>query len=118
MGPKKAARLKRAARTRYRIRRSGKRRLCVHRTLQHIYAQVISSDNQSVLASASTLDKELRGQLDNTRDVQAAAAVGELIAKRCNELSIKQVAFDRSGFLYHGRIKALADAAREGGLDF
>ncbi|GBL60744.1 50S ribosomal protein L18 [Pseudomonas citronellolis] len=91
-------------------------RLCVYRSSQHIYAQVIAADGGKVLASASTLDKELREGA--TGNVDAAKKVGQLVAERAKAAGVTQVAFDRSGFKYHGRIKALADAAREGGLEF
>jgi large subunit ribosomal protein L18 len=91
-------------------------RLCVNRTPRHIYAQIISPDGGQVLATASTLDKSLRE--GSTGNSDSAAKVGALIAERAKEAGIKQVAFDRSGYKYHGRVKALADAAREGGLEF
>jgi large subunit ribosomal protein L18 len=91
-------------------------RLCVHRTPRHIYAQIIAPEGNRVLTSASTLSKELRESLKTTGNKTAAAAVGKKIAERAKEQGIEQVAFDRSGFKYHGRIKALADAAREAGL--
>ncbi len=116
MNDKKESRLRRARRARVKIRELGATRLAIHRTPRHIYAQLISGDGSQVLASASTLDKDLRsGQTGNT---EAAKAVGALIAERAKAAGITQVAFDRSGFKYHGRIKALADAAREGGLEF
>jgi large subunit ribosomal protein L18 len=88
----------------------------VYRSSQHIYAQVLSADGGKVLASASTLDKELRDAA--TGNVDAAKKVGQLVAERAKAAGVTQVAFDRSGFKYHGRVKALADAAREGGLEF
>jgi len=115
---KKTTRLRRATRTRKKIRELGACRLCVHRTPRHIYAQVISADGGSVLASASTLNPELRKELGKTGNVAAAARVGRLVAERAKAAGVTQVAFDRSGFKYHGRIKALADAARESGLEF
>lgn len=115
---KKATRLRRATRTRKKIRELGACRLCVHRTPRHIYAQVISADGGSVLASASTLNPELRQELGKTGNVAAAARVGQLVAERAKAAGVTQVAFDRSGFKYHGRIKALADAARASGLEF
>ena len=115
---KKQTRLRRARRTRSRIRTLGINRLCVHRTPRHIYAQVISPEGGRVLVSASTLDKELRKGLDKTGGAAAASEVGKAIAARAQAAGIRQVAFDRSGFKYHGRVKALADAAREGGLEF
>jgi large subunit ribosomal protein L18 len=99
-----------------RMREAGADRLSVHRTPRHIYAQVFSADGGKVLAAASTLDKAV--SVDSTGNVDAATAVGKLIAERARAAGITKVAFDRSGFKYHGRIKALADAAREGGLEF
>ncbi|MDP1520177.1 50S ribosomal protein L18 [Porticoccus litoralis] len=116
MSDKKQSRLRRARRARCKIRELGANRLCVNRTPRHIYAQVISPDGGTVLASASTLDKSLRA--GQTGNVDAAKSVGTLIAERAKEAGITQVAFDRSGFKYHGRVKALADAAREAGLEF
>lgn len=113
---KKESRLRRARRSRSHMRELGASRLCVNRTSQHIYAQIISGDGNKVLASASTLDKELRTGATSNKD--AAAKVGELIANRAKEAGVTKVAFDRSGFKYHGRVKALADAAREAGLEF
>ena len=95
---------------------SDRPRLSVFRSSQHIYAQVISADGNKVLASASTLDKELRDGA--TGNIDAATKVGKLVAERAKAAGVSQVAFDRSGFKYHGRVKALADAAREGGLEF
>lgn len=114
---KNVQRLRRAARTRAKIRELKALRLSVHRTSQHIYAQIFDADSK-VLAAASTLQKEVRGELKGTSNVTAAAAVGKAIAEKAKAAGIKQVAFDRSGFKYHGRIKALADAARENGLEF
>jgi large subunit ribosomal protein L18 len=116
MNDKKESRLRRARRARAKIHELGVTRLAVHRTPRHIYAQLISGDGSQVLASASTLDKALRS--GQTGNADAAKAVGALIAERAKAAGITQVAFDRSGFKYHGRIKALADAAREGGLEF
>jgi large subunit ribosomal protein L18 len=116
MNDKKESRLRRARRARAKIRELGATRLAIHRTPRHIYAQLISGDGSQVLASASTLDKDLRS--GQTGNADAAKAVGALIAERAKAAGITQVAFDRSGFKYHGRIKALADAAREGGLEF
>jgi large subunit ribosomal protein L18 len=116
MADKKQSRLRRARRARSKIRELGANRLCVNRTPRHIYAQIISPEGGRVLASASTLDKDLRS--GGTGNVDAAKSVGALIAERAKEAGITQVAFDRSGFKYHGRVKALADAAREGGLEF
>ena len=102
--------------TRLHIRALGATRLCVNRTPRHIYAQVISADGGKVLAQASTLDASLRS--GTTGNVDAATKVGALIAERAKAAGVTKVAFDRSGFKYHGRIKALADAARENGLEF
>jgi large subunit ribosomal protein L18 len=113
---KKAKRQRRARKPRARIAILGAHRLCVHRTPQHIYAQVIAPEGDRVVVSVSTLTKELRGNLKGTGNVAAAAAVGKEIAVRAKQAGIEQVAFDRSGFRYHGRVKALADAAREAGL--
>jgi len=113
---KKQSRLRRARRARSKIRELGANRLCINRTPRHIYAQVISPDGDQVLASASTLDKSLRDGA--TGNVDAAKSVGALVAERAKEAGITEVAFDRSGFKYHGRVKALADAAREAGLQF
>ena len=116
MSDKKVIRLRRARRTRLKLRELEAVRLCVHRSSQHMYAQVISADGSQVLASASTLDAELRA--GNTGNIEAAKKVGLLVAERAKAAGVTQVAFDRSGFKYHGRVKALADAAREGGLEF
>ena len=113
---KKKARLRRARRSRAKMRELGANRLCVHRTPRHIYAQIISGDGSSVICAASTVDKDLREK--NGGNVDAAVAVGQRIAERAKEKGIQAVAFDRSGFRYHGRVKALADAARESGLEF
>lgn len=115
---KKQARLRRARKTRLRIRELGAPRLTVHRTPRHIYAQVIGPDGGSVLAAASTVMADVRGGLEGTGNVAAAQAVGRLIAERAKAAGVSRVAFDRSGFKYHGRVKALADAAREAGLEF
>lgn len=93
-------------------------RVCVYRSLKHIYAQVISDEAGVTLAAASTLSKELKQKLQKTKGVAAAREVGLLLAKICKEKNITQVVFDRNGFLYHGRVKALAEAVREGGLKF
>ena len=116
MSEKKETRLRRARKARLKMRELEAVRLCVHRSSQHIYAQVLSADGGKVLASASTLDKELRDGA--TGNVDAAKKVGQLVAERAKAAGVTQVAFDRSGFKYHGRVKALADAAREGGLEF
>jgi large subunit ribosomal protein L18 len=116
MNAKKQARIRRARRSRLKMRELGAVRLCVNRTPRHIYAQVISEDGGKVLASASTVEKVLREGA--TGNVEAAQKVGTLIAERAKEAGITKVAFDRSGFKYHGRVQALADAARESGLEF
>lgn len=116
MFDKKSARLRRAKKTRVHIRHLGVDRLTVTRTPRHIYAQIISPTGGVVVAQASTLDATLRSGA--TGNVEAAKAVGALIAERAKAAGITKVAFDRSGFKYHGRVKALADAARENGLEF
>ena len=115
---KKTTRLRRARRGRTHIRELGAVRLCVHRTPRHIYAQVISPEGNQVVASASTLDGDVRKDLTTTGNIAAATVVGRVIAERARAAGITRVAFDRSGFKYHGRVKALADAAREHGLEF
>lgn len=118
---KKANRLKRAKRARMKIRELNTLRLTVHRTPQHIYAQVIGSEggNDRILVQASTLDQSLKsGNGGNGGNVEAATAVGALVAERATAAGVRKVAFDRSGYKYHGRVKALADAARAGGLEF
>jgi len=115
---KKERRQRRAKRTRAKIKLLRVDRLCIHRTPRHIYAQVISSESGRVIAQASTLSKELRADLKSTGNKDAATAVGKLIAERAKAAGVERVAFDRSGFFYHGRVKALADAAREAGLAF
>ncbi len=115
---KKSARLRRATKTRARIKALGVHRLSVHRTPRHIYAQIFAPGTYDVVVSASTVDKELRKDVKNGGNVRAAVEVGRLVASRARAKGVKRVAFDRSGFSYHGRIKALADAAREGGLEF
>jgi large subunit ribosomal protein L18 len=111
-------RARRYAKTRGIIRRIRANHLCVHKTSQHIYAQVFTPCGSKVLVQASSLDKDLRSDLGYGGNQNAAARVGKLIAERCLAAGIKKVAFDRSGFKYHGRIKALAEAAREGGIEF
>jgi len=116
---KKLTRLRRAARGRAKIRELGVYRLAVHRTLQHIYAQVIAPNGSEVVAAASTLEKAVLESLEGgTGNAAAAAVVGRFVAERALAAGIERVAFDRSGFKYHGRVKALADAAREKGLQF
>jgi large subunit ribosomal protein L18 len=109
-------RRRRRVRTALGERASGKPRLSVHRSGKHIYAQVIDDRAGTTLASASTLDKELKGKTGATRE--GAAAVGKTLAERAKKAGVSSVVFDRGGFLFHGRVKALADAAREGGLEF
>ena len=115
---KRESRLRRARKARAQIRRIGTPRLTVHRSGQHIYAQVISAEGGEVLASANTLQKDVREGLESTSNKAAAEAVGKAIAERAKKAGLTRVAFDRSGFRYHGRVKVLADAAREGGLEF
>lgn len=115
---KKASRLKRALKLRCKIKKLETNRLTIHRTSQHIYAQVISIDGKSTLASASTVQAGIKGIVKNTSNIAAAIEVGREIAKKAIAAGVTQVAFDRSGFKYHGRVKALADAAREAGLKF
>jgi large subunit ribosomal protein L18 len=112
----KESRLRRARKTRVRIRGQKVTRLVVHRTNSHIYAQIVAADGDKVLTSASTLEGEVRKDLKNGGNKAAAAAVGKRIAEKAKALGIDSVAFDRSGFKYHGRVAALADAAREAGL--
>lgn len=113
---KKKARLRRARRSRVKIKDLGMDRLSVNRTPRHIYAQIISSTGNKVVVSASTLDKSLRES--STGNVDAAKSVGALIAERAKAVGVSKVSFDRSGYKYHGRVKALADSAREAGLKF
>lgn len=115
---KKQSRLRRARKTRSRIREMGVPRLSVFRTPRHIYAQVFASDGAHVVASASTLDKDVRAEVGNGGNIAAAVVIGQKIAERARQAGVTEVAFDRSGFRYHGRVKALADAAREQGLKF
>ena len=115
---KKERRQRRAIKTRMKIRELGVARLTIHRTPQHIYAQVFDSSGGKVLATASTVQEKVAKGLKGTGNVDAAKAVGKAIAERAKAKGITQVAFDRSGFKYHGRVKALAEAAREAGLEF
>ncbi len=115
---KRDRRTRRARKARAKIRELGAHRLCIHRTPRHIYAQLIAPDGDRVLATASTLQKALRTGVKSTGNKDAAAVVGKSIAEQAKGLGIEQVAFDRGGFRYHGRVKALADAARENGLKF
>lgn len=115
---KKESRQRRAKQARRHIRELGATRLSIHRTPRHIYAQVFSADGSQVLAAASSVEKDLRDSMPNGGNVEAAAAVGKLVAERALAAGVDTVAFDRAGFKYHGRVKALADAARESGLKF
>jgi large subunit ribosomal protein L18 len=115
---KRTTRLRRARRSRVKIKELAALRLSVHRTPQHIYAQIFAADGGTVLVAASTVQKGVRGDLKVTGNIEAAKAVGRAIAERAKAKGIDKVAFDRSGFMYHGRIKALAEAAREAGLEF
>ena len=114
---KRISRLRRAQKTRAKIAGKSAVRLCVFRSNSHIYAQIISADSSSVLAHASTVESDVKLKLANGGNI-SAAKLGERIASKAKELGIKKVSFDRSGFQYHGRVKALADAARDGGLEF
>jgi large subunit ribosomal protein L18 len=115
---KKTSRLKRALKLRCKIRQLGANRLTIHRTSQHIYAQVLSKDGSTTLASASTTQADIKAALKSTSNTEAAKEVGKIVAQRAVAVGVTEVAFDRSGFKYHGRVKALADAAREAGLKF
>ena len=118
MSEKNEARLRRARQTRLKIREVRAVRLTVHRTNAHIYAQITTPEGDKVLAAASSAEKELRGQLKHGANRKAAELVGQRIAAKAKEKGIESVAFDRAGYRYHGRVKALADAARAGGLKF
>lgn len=115
---KKQTRVRRSKRSRAKIRELAVPRLSVHKTLNHIYAQIIAPCGATVIASASTLEKALRSKLKCGGNKEAAVEIGRLIAERGIDVGVKSLAFDRSGFQYHGRIRALADAAREAGLAF
>lgn len=115
---KKQARLRRARRTRIRIAELRMARLCINRTNNHIYAQVIDETGAKVLVSASTQEEEVRTGVKNGGNTVAAAIIGKRIAEKAKAVGIEKVAFDRAGFKYHGRVKALAEAARENGLVF
>ncbi|MGZ8161619.1 MAG: 50S ribosomal protein L18 [Methylobacter sp.] len=115
---KKQSRIKRALRSRSKIKKLNTTRLSIHKTSQHIYAQVISGDGTTTLVSASTTQAEIKSALKSTGNIIAAAEVGKHIAQKAIAAGVTEVAFDRSGFKYHGRVKALADAAREAGLKF
>jgi len=118
MNSKTDKRDRRAARIRRRISGLSTERLCIHRTPQHIYAQIIDKSGSRVLAAASTLEAEVRTSIKTGGNVEAAKLIGKRIAEKAKTAGITRVAFDRSGFKYHGRVKALADAARENGLEF
>ncbi len=113
---KNISRVRRAQQTRLKIRELHAPRLAVHRTNSHIYAQVFSPEGDKLIASASTAEKEIRAQVPNGGNIAAAALVGKRIAEKAKSAGIEQVAFDRGGFKYHGRVKAVAEAAREAGL--
>lgn len=115
---KKIRRLRRARKTRAKIAELCAIRLCVHRSNTHIYAQLIDATGGNVLASASSLEKDVRGDLKNGGNVEAAKAIGQKIAEKAKAIGIEKVSFDRSGFAFHGRVKALAESAREHGLQF
>lgn len=115
---KKTSRLRRARKTRAKIRELAVPRLTIHRTAKHMYAQVIDADGSKVIASASTLSKDVKGAIKYSGNADAATAIGKAIADKATAAGVSKVAFDRSGFKFHGRVKALADAARENGLQF
>jgi large subunit ribosomal protein L18 len=115
---KKIRRLRRALKTRSKIAELGAIRLCVHRTNSHIYAQLIDSSGGAVLTSASSVEKEVQSQINSGSNIAAAKLVGQRIAEKATQLGLNKVSFDRSGFAFHGRVKALAEAAREHGLQF
>lgn len=115
---KKQSRLRRARRARAKIKELGAHRLCVYRTPKHIYAQVISPNGSEVVASASTIESSIKGDVKYTGNADSAAVVGKAVAERAKNAGVTKVAFDRAGFKYHGRVKALAEAARENGLEF
>jgi large subunit ribosomal protein L18 len=118
MSTKNIARVRRARQTRLKIREIGAVRLTVHRTNTHIYAQITSPSGDKVIATASTLEKEVRAQLKHGGNRKAAEMIGQRIAEKAKKAGVEKVAFDRAGYRYHGRVKALADAARAGGLKF
>ena len=118
MHVKKEVRIRRGKKTRLHIRALGAHRLSVHRTSQHIYASIVSPDAGQTVVAASTAEKDVIKGLKSTSNIEAAKKIGTTLAARAKEKDITKVAFDRSGFKYHGRVKALADAAREGGLEF
>ena len=118
MSQKKVARLRRASKTRNRIRRQGAMRLCVFKSPRHFYAQIIDQDIGQVVASASTIEPDFKKQLASGGNIAAAVKLGARLADKALEAGVREVAFERSGYKYHGRVKAMADAAREGGLKF
>ena len=113
---KKSSRIRRARKTRAKISELAVPRLSIHRTPRHIYAQVIAASGSEIVASASTVQADMKGKVKYTGNIEAASAVGKAIAEKALAAGVTSVAFDRSGFKYHGRVKALADAAREAGL--
>lgn len=115
---KYSMRVRRRIRTRAHIKALGQHKLCVHRTPRHVYAQIIAPDGGRTLVSASTVEKTVRDEVGYGGNVKAALVVGKILAERAKQAGITKVAFDRSGFKYHGRVKALADAARENGMEF
>jgi len=115
---KKESRLRRARRARAKIKELAVHRLCVYRTPKHIYAQVIAPNGSEVVCAASTVEVDVKGQVKYTGNSDSASVVGKVVAERAKSAGITKVAFDRSGFKYHGRVKALAEAARENGLEF
>ena len=118
MNQKKINRIRRGKKTRMNIRRLGKISLIVNKTAKHIYAQLVNGEGNKILAAVSTVQKDVASGLKYTGNVEAAAKVGKLIGEKAKSLGIKEIAFDRSGYPYHGRVKALAEAAREAGLKF
>ena len=118
MSQKKVARLRRASRTRNRIRRQGVLRLCVFKSPRHFYAQIIDQTVGQVVVSAATIEPDFKTQLANGGNIDAAVKLGARLADKARDVGVIEVAFDRSGYKYHGRVKAMADAAREGGLKF
>lgn len=118
MNEKKESRIRRATKTRAKIRELNIHRLSVSRTPRHIYAQITTADGSQVIAVASTVMADIKAECPSTGNINAAKVVGKAIAERAKAAGISQIAFDRSGFKYHGRVKALADAAREHGLEF
>ncbi|MFK5984562.1 MAG: 50S ribosomal protein L18 [Pseudomonadota bacterium] len=115
---KRLSRLRRSKKTRAKIKSLGINRLSVFKTSKHIYAQIISDKDQKVIVAVNTLQGDVKSELSYTGNCNAAAVVGKIIAEKAKQAGVSKVAFDRSGFIYHGRIKSLADAARENGLDF